>query len=145
MSRGDLPTFSDFASIGSRSTEHILPQDPAEASRWRKDFSDEQHRDLVHGIGNLVLTRDNSAYGRKDYADKRGVTGQDQPRCYLSPTALIREREIGETYAEWTPASVEARRQAIERWALRRWYVEPPTDQELGTAEGGEDEDADDD
>jgi hypothetical protein len=126
---GDLPTFNYFSSVGQASTEHVLPQNPGEASRWRDDFSDHELRELTHDIGNLVLTRDNSSYGRKEYSEKRGHLGQESPPCYQSRIALVREREIATKYESWTPHSIAARRREIEEWALRRWRVEEPRDE----------------
>jgi len=55
------------------SVEHILPQNPDSASRWVKDFNEEEREIWTHRIGNLVLIsrRKNSAQGRRDFADKK--------------------------------------------------------------------------
>ncbi|MDP2839088.1 MAG: HNH endonuclease family protein, partial [Syntrophales bacterium] len=54
------------------SVEHILPQNPAEDSQWRKDFTPEQMEEWTHKLGNLVLItgRKNTSQGRLDYEDK---------------------------------------------------------------------------
>lgn len=130
----DLPQFGEMSARGSKTTEHVLPQHPAPGSAWWDDFTPEQHSALVHGIGNLVLTRDNSRYGRRPYRDgddgleagKRGREGQQEPWCYFSESNLRREREIALLYPEWTPASIEHRAAQIAVWALRRWPASQP-------------------
>lgn len=87
----ELPTWGELTSGATKTTEHILPQGPAVGSQWWEDFTREHHAGVVHCIGNLVLTRDNSVYSNKDYALKRGIPGQEQPRCYFSTAAFARE------------------------------------------------------
>jgi hypothetical protein len=130
----DIPEFGDVTAKGNKTTEHILPQTPEDDSMWWKTFTREQHSQLVHGIGNLVLTRDNSRYGRRDYLDwpdgsrfgKRGTAGRTEPWCYFNDANLARERELAKQYEEWTPATIEHRANAIADWALRRWPAAPP-------------------
>ncbi|AKU14874.1 DUF262 domain-containing protein [Luteipulveratus mongoliensis] len=114
--------------IGSRSprtTEHILPQKP----RWDSDdwdtFTEEEHAQLVNGIGNLMLTDDNSSYSRKPFASKKGVRGQQTPPCYAE-SKLFQEREVAETFESWTAATIDQRRRALVTWALERWPITPP-------------------
>jgi hypothetical protein len=60
----------------------VLSQNPKDDSQWIKDFADPVLRaKLTHSPGNLVLTMDNSSYGRKDFADKRGTPAQVTPAC----------------------------------------------------------------
>lgn len=122
----EIPTFGDLTNGATKTTEHVLPQTPSANSQWKRDFSSEQHASLLNTIGNLVLTRDNSAYSNKDYVAKRGEPGQDSPRCYLSPSALASEREIAQKYESWVPASIETRRARIEEWAVSRWHIDAP-------------------
>ena len=135
----ELPTWGELTSGSTKTTEHVLPQTPKEGSQWWKDFSPEQHARLLNTIGNLVLTRDNSAYSNKDYDLKRGRPGQEAPRCYYSTSAFARERQIAHTYDVWTPESIEARRRDVEEWAIKRWHIDPP----LNTYVGEEDDDVD--
>ena len=125
-SESELPTWGELTSGATKTTEHILPQNPAEGSQWWKDFSREAHSTLLNTIGNLVLTRDNSAYSNKEYKLKRGEPGQERPRCYFSTSAFARERQVAQQFHTWTPATIEIRRQEIEGWALRRWHIDPP-------------------
>lgn len=148
----DLPQFGDITAKGNKTTEHILPQTPAVDSAWWKIFTPEQHAKLVHGIGNLVLTRDNSRYGNRDYLDsadgrrgKRGREGQTDPWCYYSESNLARERELAVQYDEWTPASIERRAAEIAAWALARWPAHRPatTEADVDDERLIEDEEAD--
>ena len=125
-SESELPTWGELTSGATKTTEHILPQNPAEGSQWWKDFSREAHSTLLNTIGNLVLTRDNSAYSNKEYKLKRGEPGQERPRCYFCTSAFARERQVAQQFDTWTPATIEIRRQEIEGWALRRWHIDPP-------------------
>ena len=54
------------------SVEHILPQNPAETSRWEQDFK-EQKELWLHRLGNLMLLsrRKNTSLGNLDFAAKK--------------------------------------------------------------------------
>jgi hypothetical protein len=58
--------------------EHILPQAP-EDRYWKKRFDKRARQIYTHSLGNLSLTKDNSAYGRKPFDEKRGATGCGRP------------------------------------------------------------------
>lgn len=141
----DIPQYGDVTARGNKTTEHILPQSPATGSAWWDSFTREQHSDLVHGIGNLVLTRDNSRYGNRDYLDspdgsrkgKRGAAGQTEPWCYFSDSNLASERELASDYAEWTPGTIAHRANAIADWAMSRW----PAKQAVSEQREAEDDD----
>lgn len=65
-----LSYFTDSAQE-QRTTEHVLPQHPnPDDACWWDHFSKEQHAALVHSLGNLALTYDNSSYGRKCFQEK---------------------------------------------------------------------------
>jgi uncharacterized protein with ParB-like and HNH nuclease domain len=55
------------------SVEHILPQTPAEDSKWLADFSENDRDEWTDRLGNLVLisTKKNTSQGRLDFADKK--------------------------------------------------------------------------
>lgn len=117
----DVHDFETYA-VGARSartTEHILPQKPNwAAGEWRA-FTPDEHAQLCNGIGNLVLTDDNSSYGRKPFAQKKGARGQLSPPCY-SDSRLVQESDIA-LFDDWTPETIEQRRQSFVEWALERW------------------------
>lgn len=62
--------FPDFTKL---SVEHILPQNPALKSKWKKQFSQWDIEDNVHKLGNLLLISrsKNSSLGRKDFIEKK--------------------------------------------------------------------------
>ena len=111
-----------------RTTEHILPQGPAEgASCWWDHFTAEQHQSYMHSLGNLVLTLDNSSYSNKCFADKRGeaaVPGVAAKPCYAQGK-LYQERELAHE-EEWTPEAIRARQLRLAAWAMERWSVPAP-------------------
>lgn len=127
----ELASFSTFVSDSGheqRTTEHILPQNPSsDADCWWGRFSHEQHAELVHSLGNLVLTYDNSVYSNKCFTEKRGQhhqPGELASICYVQGR-LHQERELAE-YTEWTPATIQTRQSRLAAWALERWQVEHP-------------------
>ncbi|MHA6781143.1 DUF262 domain-containing protein [Pseudonocardia saturnea] len=125
----ELAEFSAFMSDSNheqRTTEHILPQNPSDdATCWWSRFSAEQHAELKHSLGNLVLTYDNSSYSNKCFRLKRGDhqrPGEAPRTCYVQ-ARLHQERELAR-YVEWTPETVHERQAALAEWALTRWSVE---------------------
>lgn len=55
------------------SIEHVLPQTPAETSRWVRAFTEEQRETWLHRLGNLMLVskRKNISLGNLDFSEKR--------------------------------------------------------------------------
>jgi hypothetical protein len=126
-----LPPLSSFTdrSGSTRTTEHILPQNPSpDANCWWDRFTYEEHARLQHALGNLVLTLDNSSYGNKCFDLKRGTAlepGSEPRQCYAQGK-LHQERELIQ-YGEWTPDTIEARQRHFAHWALEHWSVNQPT------------------
>ena len=95
----ELPPLDHFtaAKQKQRTTEHILPQNPdPDDACWWEHFSREQHADLVHSLGNLALTYDNSSYSNKCFVKKRGLPlspGEQPYRCYAQAD-LRQERDL---------------------------------------------------
>ncbi len=83
--------------------EHILPQ-TATSPYWTSRFSKKDRERYTHVLGNLVLTRDNSAYSNKDFPAKRGAAGPGEHArpCYAQ-AGLRQEQELS-VLEEWTPA-----------------------------------------
>ncbi|MDJ0349630.1 HNH endonuclease family protein [Cryobacterium sp. PH29-G1] len=126
--------WSEFIDTGNRkTTEHVLPQNPAPDSDWWNTFSQDEHKQLHHTLGNLVLTYDNSSYSNKDYAAKRGVIDQYAPPCYYT-ASLAQERELA-SWVEWTPVSIIERQHKLASWAMERWGVARPDNMALQQAE----------
>jgi hypothetical protein len=141
-------SFFTEASQEQRTTEHILPQHPKTDDKcWSEQFTEEQHASLVHSLGNLVLTYDNSAYGNKCFKEKRGKhlgPGVPVMKCYAQAT--LRQEQLLAQYDEWTPATIELRQTKLADWALQRWAVAPPdvsvlTDEDVDIEAEGSDED----
>ncbi|MEU7994042.1 DUF262 domain-containing HNH endonuclease family protein [Micromonospora sp. NPDC049060] len=106
-----------------KTIEHILPQ-AANSSYWQKRFDRNERRQLTHALGNLVLTRDNSAYSNKDFPNKRGAAGPGiaATACYAQ-APLAQEQELARL-ADWTPEEVLARQERLADWALKRWAID---------------------
>jgi hypothetical protein len=135
-----LDAFTKTATGKQRTTEHILPQNPSSSpvgDCWWTEFTEEQHRAMMHALGNLVLTLDNSSYSNHCFVTKRGTPigpGVAASICYAQGK-LHQERELA-AETSWTPAAIAARQERLKVWALRRWSVTPP--------EGGLNADLDD-
>jgi hypothetical protein len=127
----ELPPLSYFTETTTkvqRTTEHVLPQHPNEdADCWWNYFSKQEHGELVHSLGNLALTYDNSVYSNKCFRDKKGTSpalATEAVTCYAQGT-LHQERELA-LYFEWTPDAIRERQQTLADWALQRWAVPSP-------------------
>ena len=135
----ELEPLSEFtaASKEQRTTEHVLPRHPdPEGSCWWDHFTEDEHAALVHSLGNLALTYDNSSYGRKCFIDKRGLPlgpGVEVATCYAQ--AGLKQEQLLAQYEVWTPSTIYERQQELAAWALKRWKVMPPTSTELATEE----------
>ncbi|KQR52359.1 hypothetical protein ASF88_12490 [Leifsonia sp. Leaf336] len=96
-----------------RSIEDVLPQTPRIGSRWLSDFTEEQARELVHSVGNLVLLSKgkNSSAQNKEFEDKKAT--------YLSPRVSDYPRSL-ETLAfmEWTPTVIKERTESFAQGVL---------------------------
>ena len=87
----------------SLSVEHVLPQNPAEDSQWRKDFTDAQRQEWTDRLGNLVLitTNKNTSQGNSDYELKK--TKYFAKKINTCPNSLRVLKN-----AKWTPAELMA-------------------------------------
>jgi hypothetical protein len=90
------------------SAEHVLPQNPADDSQWKKDFTDEQRNEWTDRLGNLVLisTAKNSSQGRLDYTDKKSKYFAN--RINTNPNSL---RVLQNT--QWTPTELGCNHKAV--------------------------------
>lgn len=125
----ELPPLHSFteAKKVQRTTEHILPQS-AGAPCWTRHFSEKLHAELVHTLGNLVLTLDNSSYSNKCFRQKRGsaLKPGEQPQTCYSQGKLRQEQELAK-FDDWTPETIRQRQSELASWAMRRWHIDPPT------------------
>ncbi len=87
----------------SLSVEHVLSQNPAEDSQWRKDFTDAQRQEWTNRLGNLVLitTNKNTSQGNSDYELKK--TKYFAKKINTCPNSLRVLKN-----AKWTPAELMA-------------------------------------
>jgi Protein of unknown function (DUF1524) len=100
--------------------EHILPQTPSD-SYWKDRFDFATCRRLLHHIGNLTLTFDNSVYGNKPFPEKRGGVESTKP-CYAT-SPMFMERSLAGAFDDWTELSLLKRSEQIRDWALNRWHI----------------------
>jgi hypothetical protein len=81
-------------------------------------------RQCTHALGNLVLTRDNSAYSNNDFPVKRGSAGPGvSPASCYAQASLAQEQELA-SIEDWTPGEVQRRQQHLADWALEHWAVD---------------------
>jgi len=99
--------------------EHILPQNP-DNRYWRSKWKKRERDKVTHDFGNLVVTLDNSSYGRKGFYEKKGTAGNGI--CYANSN-LFSERELAK-FDEWTIDEFNKRRKKISNWMKTRWFLE---------------------
>ncbi|MFP6171729.1 DUF262 domain-containing protein [Helicobacter pylori] len=100
--------------------EHILPQEPDPSSQWVKDFSEEERELYTHSLANLTLLggKKNSQASNKDFKDKKKIYMGEEiklnkkkiPRVMTCYKMTI---DIAHKYTEWTPKSLEKRKEEL--------------------------------
>lgn len=138
------PRISWENTAASSTHEHIFPQTPKIDSQWLRDWPDQAEIDAwQHDIGNLMLTMDNSSYGRNEFVVKCDRT--DGKASYRD-SVLAQEHEVflgyhkGE-YNRWTCEQVKARHERLAAWIKMRWF--DPTAGDVSAVEVDESEDED--
>jgi len=107
--------------VESLSVEHVLPQNPADGSQWRKDFTDEQRKDWKDRLGNLVLisTKKNTAQGNSDYALKKTkYFAKKINTCPNSLRVLKNDR--------WTPVELERNHSEVLAKLRQHYGIKEP-------------------
>lgn len=102
--------------------EHVLPQNPADASTWVEWFPDVPKRNYwVHRLGNLVLLSraKNSQASNFDFARKKN---EYFARKGTSPFALTSQVLSEPT---WTPEVIEARQKRLVDRLAALWRLQP--------------------
>jgi uncharacterized protein with ParB-like and HNH nuclease domain len=109
------------------SVEHVLPQNPADASQWCKDFTPEQREQWTDRLGNLVLIsrRKNTSQGRLDYAEKKKRYFTENIETFPNSLRVLKN-------TTWTPAALEANH--AEVMITLREYVEAPPPESAAAA-----------
>ncbi|GAA7328337.1 DUF262 domain-containing protein [Helicobacter pylori] len=94
--------------------EHILPQKPTLSSQWAKDFSEEERECYTHSLANLTLLggKKNTEASNLDFKDKKKIyMGEEislsKMTCYKMTI------DIAHHYTEWTPKSLEKRKEEL--------------------------------
>ncbi|MGN8532285.1 DUF262 domain-containing protein [Helicobacter pylori] len=105
--------------------EHILPQQPGSSSQWVKDFSEEERGLYTHSLANLTLLggTKNAQASNLDFKEKKEIymgnavklgkdkRGREKP--YKVMTCYKMTIDIAHKYTEWTPKSLETRKEEL--------------------------------
>ncbi|MCQ2614506.1 DUF262 domain-containing protein [Helicobacter pylori] len=105
--------------------EHILPQKPDLSSQWMKDFSEEERGLYTHSLANLTLLggTKNVQASNLDFKEKKEIymgnavklgkdkRGREKP--FKVMTCYKMTIDIAHHYAEWTPKSLEKRKEEL--------------------------------
>ncbi len=100
--------------------EHILPQNPDPSSQWVKDFSEEERELYTHSLANLTLLggKKNAQASNLDFKDKKKIyMGEEIKLNKKKPSKVMTcykmTIDIAHHYAEWTPKSLEKRKEEL--------------------------------
>ncbi len=100
--------------------EHVLPQTPKEDSEWTRLWTEEQRKQWIHKIGNLVplARRKNSEAQNYDFEEKKikYFTGRNGTSAYALTTQVLQ-------YSEWTPDVVEKRQEFLLGVFKKKWEL----------------------
>ncbi|MFP6234619.1 DUF262 domain-containing protein [Helicobacter pylori] len=100
--------------------EHILPQKPDPSSQWVKDFSEEERESYTHSLANLTLLggTKNAQASNLDFKEKKEIymghavkLGKKKP--FRVMTCYKMTIDIAHKYTEWTPKSLEKRKEEL--------------------------------
>ncbi len=104
-------------SIGEYTVEHIMPQNKDLSAQWQSDLGPDWqqiHEKYLHTLGNLTLTRYNSEYSDRPFAEKRAMEGGFK----VSPLKL--NEGIG-TLEQWDERAIKARAEFLASRASEVW------------------------
>ncbi|GAA9678008.1 hypothetical protein VN1266_05350 [Helicobacter pylori] len=100
--------------------EHILPQNPDPSSQWMKDFSEEERGLYTHSLANLTLLggTKNAQASNLDFKDKQKIyMGEEiklnKKKPFKVMTCYKMTIDIAHHYTEWTPKSLEKRKEEL--------------------------------
>ncbi|GAA8591980.1 DUF262 domain-containing protein [Helicobacter pylori] len=100
--------------------EHILPQQPGSSSQWVKDFSEEERGLYTHSLANLTLLggTKNAQASNKDFKEKKEIymgkpIALDNKKTFKVMTCYDMIKNDVCNYAEWTPKSLEKRKEEL--------------------------------
>ncbi|SFE98183.1 Uncharacterized conserved protein, contains ParB-like and HNH nuclease domains [Chitinophaga sp. CF118] len=103
---------------GNISIEHVLPQKLSDIY-WKERFTDTDHKNLIHKLGNLTLLsgRKNSAAQNYDFDRKRDIYNSKNKKVSFDLT-----KEVCDTL-DWTKDVVEARHIKLVNIATEIWNI----------------------
>lgn len=91
--------------------EHVMPQTPANDSQWKKWCPDEEdHKNLVHCLGNLALLSRNKNSAASNYEFDKKKTAYFNP--ISGHTAFVLTNQIIQE-TEWTPDLIRQRQEKL--------------------------------
>ncbi|EJB38869.1 DUF262 domain-containing protein [Helicobacter pylori] len=105
--------------------EHILPQKPDPSSQWVKDFSEEERELYTYSLANLTLLggTKNSQASNLDFKEKKeiymgnavklGKNKRGREKTSKVMTCYKMTIDIAHHYTEWTPKSLEKRKEEL--------------------------------
>ncbi|GAA8375492.1 hypothetical protein HpBT211_09330 [Helicobacter pylori] len=100
--------------------EHILPQKPTLSSQWAKDFDEEERERYTHSLANLTLLggKKNTQASNLDFKDKKKIyMGEEiklnKKETFRVMTCYKMTIDIAHHYTEWTPKSLEKRKEEL--------------------------------
>lgn len=100
------------------SIEHVLPQNPAADSEWRKSFTEEQRRTWTHKLANLVILthRKNASASNWDFGVKKEkyFTGKSGVSPFPLTTGVLKT-------ANWTEEVLIQRQAALIQALAGTW------------------------
>ena len=117
-----IVNWDDFQDLDLKDTiEHILPQSICKQPYWQSRFSTQDHQRYLHNLGNLTLTKHNSAYQNRPFPEKRGAVDSVE-HCYAkSPLYVERQLTLWE---DWDARAIGERRSKLLEWAGHRWEID---------------------
>jgi uncharacterized protein with ParB-like and HNH nuclease domain len=103
-------------SVDFLSVEHVLPQNPADNSQWKKDFTDDMRNEWTHRLGNLVLitTKKNTSQGRLDFSEKKNRYFEKRITTCSNSLRVLKN-------AQWTQIELERNHNEVLA-KLRQYY-----------------------
>ena len=104
---------------GEYTIEHIMPQNKDLSAQWQIDLGPDWqqiHEKYLHTLGNLTLTRYNSEYSDRPFAEKRDMEGGFK----VSPLKL--NEGIG-TLERWDERAIKARAEFLASRASKVWVA----------------------
>ncbi|GAA7497389.1 hypothetical protein ckin125_10300 [Helicobacter pylori] len=105
--------------------ECILPENPGSSSQWVKDFSEEERGLYTHSLANLTLLggTKNAQASNLDFKEKKEIymgnavkLGKDKrgrEKTFKVMTCYKMTIDIATNYTEWTPTSLEKRKEEL--------------------------------